>query len=236
MRRRSPSIVVVAALAVLIVTGVGEQALADFYRCRIEGREWLTNHIPRGQRRHCRLAMKTAPTGEASDDAAEGGGGSSPGRTSKPAERVVTPRPSAPRSEASLPAERIWRLVLEAAERYHLPPAFILAVIKTESNFHPRAVSRVGAAGLMQLMPKTAEGLGVTDAFDPRQNIMGGSRYLRMLANRFDGDMVRTLSGYHAGGSAVEKKAGVPWAATEKYVRWVLDRYYEYKVLLADGL
>ena len=72
-----------------------------------------------------------------------------------------------------------------------------------ESRFKPRALSRVGAMGLMQLMPNTAAGMGVTDPYDPYQNIMGSARYLRTLATRFQGDYVKVLSAYHAGGAAV---------------------------------
>ena len=81
---------------------------------------------------------------------------------------------------------------------------------------------------MMQLMPKTARSMGVNDSFDPRQNIMGGTKLLRVLANRFDGDFVKVLSAYHAGAGAVRKKGGIPFEATEGYVRSVLDHYYTY--------
>lgn len=116
-----------------------------------------------------------------------------------------------------------------AAEHYGLPEALIWAVMKVESDFNPRAVSRVGAQGLMQLMPPTAADMGVSDAFDPSQNIYGGSRYLRLLANRFDGDLVLTLSGYHAGGGAVNSAGGIPYEQTAEYVRRVLNAYYAYQ-------
>jgi len=199
-------------------------AQADFYSCRKGDYQKLTNFPEPGFR--CTVIMKTG------GGRSGGGGGTSGGSGG----RYADIKPHTPRSQSAvnLPEERLWRLVLEAADRYHLPPAFVLAVIKVESGFNPRAVSRVGARGLMQLMPGTAESLGVGDSFDPRQNVMGGCKYLRMLANRFDGDMVRTLAGYHAGGGAVAAKEGVPYAATEQYVRWVLDRYYQYKQLLGS--
>ena len=82
----------------------------------------------------------------------------------------------------------------------------------------------------MQLMPDTQTGMGVRDAFDPRDAILGGTRFLRVLANRFDGDLVRTLAGYHAGPGAVMKYDGIPpYATTHAYVREVLKRYYRYK-------
>jgi soluble lytic murein transglycosylase-like protein len=117
-----------------------------------------------------------------------------------------------------------------AAQRYQLPESLIRAVIHTESNYHARSVSRAGAAGLMQLMPKTARALGVKDVFDARQSIYGGSRYLRLLANRYGGDMVLVLAAYNAGAGNVEKHGGVPpFAETRAYVRSVLRRFYAYE-------
>ncbi|MFN3202448.1 MAG: lytic transglycosylase domain-containing protein [Bradymonadia bacterium] len=122
-------------------------------------------------------------------------------------------------------------MVQQAAEHYQLPEALIWAVMKIESGFNPRAVSNKGAQGLMQLMPGTAGDMGVTDAFDPQQNILGGARYLRILANQFDGDLVLTLSGYHAGGGAVGRNSTpkIPYEQTAKYVRAVLNAYYQFK-------
>ena len=119
-------------------------------------------------------------------------------------------------------------LIREASERYDLPFEFIKAVIKAESAFNPRAVSRTGAQGLMQLMPGTAEGLGVEDAFEPRQNIMGGTLYLRQLADRYDGDINLVLSGYNAGPGAVARNEGIPYEATRRYIQTVYRYYQEY--------
>ncbi|MEM9862681.1 MAG: lytic transglycosylase domain-containing protein [Myxococcota bacterium] len=117
--------------------------------------------------------------------------------------------------------------IAEAAALYQLPVHFIRAVVKSESNFNASVVSVDGAAGLMQLMPRTARAMGVRDAFDPRQNIFGGARYLRVLANRFDGDLVLTVAAYNAGPGAVERYRGVPpYAETQRYVRRVLGHYY----------
>lgn len=130
-------------------------------------------------------------------------------------------------------AERLHRwdsLIRAASQRYQLPESLLRAVIHTESNYYPQAVSRAGAAGLMQLMPKTAKALGVRDVFDPGQSIHGGARYLRLLANRYDGDMVLVLAAYNAGAGNVEKYGGVPpFAETRAYVRSVLRRYYAYE-------
>jgi soluble lytic murein transglycosylase-like protein len=114
-----------------------------------------------------------------------------------------------------------------AAEKYRLPAALILAVMAVESNFDPRALSDKGAMGLMQLMPATARELYVADAWDPAQNIEGGARYLRLLANQYAGDLVKTLAAYNAGPEAV-RRAGeaVPdIPETREYVRKVVALY-----------
>ncbi len=120
--------------------------------------------------------------------------------------------------------------VQEAARRYELPPALIKAVMAAESAFNPRAVSRRGALGLMQLMPETARSLRVSDVFDPAQNIDGGARYLRQLWTQYDGDLYRTLSAYNAGPEAVRRARGpIPAIAeTRDYVRRVLALYVAY--------
>lgn len=119
--------------------------------------------------------------------------------------------------------------VTEAAKLYNLPEALLLAVIDIESGWNPLAVSRVGAMGLMQLMPRTARSMRVRDAFDARQNILGGARYLRILANKYAGDMVLTLSAYNAGEGNVSKHNGVPYDATAGYVEAVLERFRKYR-------
>lgn len=117
-----------------------------------------------------------------------------------------------------------------AAKLYALPESLVRAVIHTESNYNPNAVSRVGAMGLTQLMPSTARFLGVTRPFDPRQNIYGGAKFLRLLANRFGGDMVLVLAGYFSGAGAVQKYGGVPPnSGVRGYVKAVLRRFYAYE-------
>ena len=127
-------------------------------------------------------------------------------------------------------AHRYDAYIRGAARRYQLPESFIRAVIHTESRFNPQVVSRAGAMGLMQLMPSTAQYLGVGKPFDPRQNIYGGCKLLRLLANRFNGDMVLVAAGYNAGAGAVIKYGGVPpYVETRAYVKSVLRRYYAYE-------
>jgi soluble lytic murein transglycosylase-like protein len=101
-----------------------------------------------------------------------------------------------------------------------------------ESNYDPRAVSQTGAQGLMQLMPETALRMQVRDAFDPRENIFGGTRYLRVLANMFNGDLTLTVAGYNAGEAAVVRYAGIPpFEETQGYVTRVLTYYRRYRTM-----
>jgi hypothetical protein len=118
---------------------------------------------------------------------------------------------------------RIEAGITRAAQRYDLPGALIRAVVQAESGFRVRAVSPAGAQGLMQLMPGTAKEMGVADPFDIEQNIDGGSRYLRSMLDRFDGDVRLALSAYNAGPGTVAKYDGrVPYAETRNYVDRVL--------------
>ena len=117
-----------------------------------------------------------------------------------------------------------------AAIRYRIPESLVRAVMHAESNFDPHAVSPRGASGLMQLMPETAQEMYVKDIFDVQQNIEGGVRYLRVLANQFDGDMVKILAAYNAGPDALKKFGGPPpFEETQDYVRKVIQLYFQYK-------
>ena len=122
-------------------------------------------------------------------------------------------------------------LITEMALRYKIPPALVRAVMHTESAFDPQAVSGVGASGLMQLMPRTAQEMYVKDIFDVKENIEGGVRYLRVLANEFDGDMVKMVAAYNAGPDNVRKYDGAipPFPETQAYVRKVISLYFQYK-------
>lgn len=120
--------------------------------------------------------------------------------------------------------------IRQAATLYQIPEQLVRAVIKVESDYDPRAVSYAGARGLMQLMPETAERLGVKDINDPRENIFGGVRYLRLLANMFNGDLDFTVAAYNAGENAVIQHRGVPpYAQTRDYVVKVTHYYRRYR-------
>jgi len=114
-------------------------------------------------------------------------------------------------------------IIKEAADRYGVSEALIAAVIEAESQFNPRAVSRRGAQGLMQLMPDTAASLGVEDPFSPRENIHGGVRHLRSLMDRFDNNVPLALAAYNAGHVAVIHHRGIPpYPQTRAYVNRIL--------------
>jgi len=123
-------------------------------------------------------------------------------------------------------------LIQNVSDSITLDPALIKSVMHAESSFNPGALSRKGASGLMQLMPATAQRYGVTRIFDPHQNILAGSRYLRDLLMQFDGDMRLALAGYNAGENAVVKYGGIPpYSETRNYVRKVLELYKSYRNL-----
>jgi len=115
-------------------------------------------------------------------------------------------------------------LIVKASERHKIEPALIKAIIKAESNFNHRAVSRKGAKGLMQLMPATASSLQVQDSFHPENNIEGGVKYLRYLLNYFNGNLPLALAAYNAGENAVIRHRGIPpYRETQVYVERVLS-------------
>jgi hypothetical protein len=125
-----------------------------------------------------------------------------------------------------LKSPELLALVDEIATASGVDPFLARAVIQAESAFNYRARSRTGALGLMQLMPQTAERFGVLDPFDPRQNITGGTKYLRYLLDYFKGDLTKTVAAYNAGEGAVDRHGGIPpFAETRAYVPRVLDLY-----------
>jgi hypothetical protein len=198
-------------------------------RERADGVVEFTNRRPVGS--HWRVWLKTGP----------GKAAALRGRTDAVPPRDVSPSRYS-RYDQDIHDQQLY---------YGIPEALMRAVMKVESDFDPHVVSSVGAQGLMQLMPDTARLMGVTDSFDARQNIMGGARYLQVLARRFcrtpaisddygvaadravvcsDEEKIKVIAGYHAGPAAVEKYGGLPpYETTRAYVTMVLRRYDDYR-------
>ena len=127
--------------------------------------------------------------------------------------------------------EDLYHLIIaRAAKRHRVDPALVKAIIMAESGYNARAISKKGASGLMQLMPKTARALGVKDAFDPEHNVDGGVRYFRQLLNQFDNDVKLAVAAYNAGSRKVREHRDVPpIRATQIYVKKVFEYYKYYK-------
>jgi soluble lytic murein transglycosylase-like protein len=147
-----------------------------------------------------------------------------------PVARVKPAAPFTVRLKQASSSKEMHRAITQTSALHRLDPALIRAVIKAESSFDPGAVSRQGAMGLMQLMPKTALSLRVTDPYDPGQNIAGGVRHLRYLLDRYQGNLPLALAAYNAGETRVSRESGVPRIReTREYVRRVLRFYKDYR-------
>ncbi|MBK9069450.1 MAG: lytic transglycosylase domain-containing protein [Myxococcales bacterium] len=212
-----------AALGLALAFGGGAgggvtSAAADIYsHTDADGELYFTNIAPRGaERKKWKKVLVSEPEAGSKASAKRG--------ACVGCDRVPA---------RDMSAERFTRYdvyIYEAAALYQLPPALIRAVMHTESNYDPNVVSGAGAQGLMQLMPGTATEQGVQNAFDPRENILGGARYLRLMANRFSGDLALTAAAYNAGPGAVAKynNSVPPYRETMAYVARVQERYAMY--------
>lgn len=202
-------------------------ASADIYRYTDDqGVVHYSNRPPRGRRR----GVQRLRAGKASPEATRSRAPRRRSTANSATSHSATSHRAGGRSSAARSTPSRWdSQIREAAALYQLPEAFLRAVMRVESNFQPEVVSSAGACGLMQLMPRTAARMGVTDVFDPRQNVLGGARYLRVLANAFEGDLVLTVAAYNAGEGAVIRYQGIPpYEETQRYVRRVLTHYYRY--------
>ena len=202
-RRAAESLLFGAALLCLFA----QPASADIYRYeQPDGTVVFTTKPQAGQ----------SPTTVYSNPRPERRSGAQPRRASSAPD-------SAPRS-----ADRYETYVREASQRFQMPAAFIKAVIQIESGFNPNAVSPVGAQGLMQLMPGTATEMQCADPFDPRENILAGTKFLRLLSNRSNGDINLVLAAYNAGPGNVAKVEGIPFEETRAYVEKVYAAYQRF--------
>lgn len=126
-----------------------------------------------------------------------------------------------------------WELILKASQEHQIEPALIKAIIMAESSYNPRAESKRGAKGLMQLMPNTAQALGIDDIYDPSHNINGGTKYFRFLLDKFNGNVNIALAAYNAGLTNVQRYNGIPpFESTRQYIKKVAlyRKYYRKQV------
>lgn len=138
----------------------------------------------------------------------------------------VNATPSSAISEKNFASDDISKIIEFTAKKYGVDSKLAMAVAKVESNLQPDVISSVGAVGVMQLMPETAQGLGVRNNKDPRENIDGGVRYLKELITTFDGDIPKAVAAYNAGPQAVKKYNGTPpYPETQAYVKKVMTLY-----------
>ena len=129
-------------------------------------------------------------------------------------------------NNALSPREKINNIISKISKKHGVDEKLVNALIKQESGFNPNAKSKVGAMGLMQLMPATAKGLGVTNPMDPEQNVEGGVKYLKSMLNKYNGNIILALAAYNAGPNAVDKYDGVPpYKETQNYVKSILSSY-----------
>jgi hypothetical protein len=226
----------VASMVALIWCLSPGMARADLFECQRDGKTFVTNYKRPGDKKCKRIVKGFGAPAPAETTGGAGAIGTGKAkqrkrRSWKPP-RKVTFDATGTKGEEKL--KDITRIVELASRKYDLPQAFIHAVIMVESSYKVRALSYKGAMGLMQLMPGTAGDMGVTDPYDPYQNIMGATKFLRILANRFDGDIPKVLAAFHAGGGAVSRANGIPWEGSDGYVRKVLDNYYRRKPEFAE--
>ena len=202
--------------ALVTVAGGGAAAVADIYSWTDkDGVVHFTNIRPRG--------AKARTWKRVMDEASVGKAAARRGRCER-CDMV----PASDRSPDRF--SRYDAFIHEASQLYAIPVPLIRAVIKVESDYDPKVVSSMGARGLMQLMPAVVSDMGVTDVHDPRENILGGTRLLRVLANRYEGDLVRTIAAYHAGPGSLARYGDEvpPFPNTRRYLQMVLDRYQKY--------
>jgi len=202
-----------AAVALLACLAAGQPARADFVVLRSGARLNVTGYELLGDKYRLHIPGGVAEV---------------------PVDDIVAIEPEEtfePNTEPLTEKTPFQKLILAAAAKYHLDPDLIHSVISIESNFNPKAVSPKNARGLMQLMPLTAQYLGVKNAFDPEQNIDAGSRYLRDLLNKYKNNLNLALAAYNAGPDSVDKYGHriPPYLETMKYVQRIAKTYAKLK-------
>lgn len=199
-------------------------AFADLYKYRTKSGEVIITTEKRSD-----LELIEVVSGGARKSSTKSTTAKSTAATATPATHQQTVK-TLPREQRESAFDDIIR---EASAAYDVPFGFIKAVMRVESSFNPNALSHAGAMGLMQLMPRTAASLNVTNAYDPRQNIFGGAKFLRILTDRYNGDINLILAAYNAGDAAVARYDGIPYPKTRGYVASVF-RWYQHYSAQAD--
>ena len=225
-RARILPALLLATLSTVAIFAFPLRAAADWYTWVDKGgTAHFTNlEPPKSHKSRWKVLYQTGPGKAAAVSGAFTGGSSYPGCRNSRVD-VVSAKDRSP--------DRFTRYdayIAEASALYAIPEALIRAITKVESDYDPNVVSCAGAKGLMQVMPYEETSQHIDHVFDPRENILAGSRMLRLNANRFHGDLVRTVAAYHAGVGAVEKYGGVPpYQTTQDYVRMVTKAYEKYR-------
>lgn len=213
---------VISTMLIVVLCALGVAAQADIYSYTDDdGVVHFTNMKPRGGGQWKKILDSAPPPGSKA----------SSGRGSR-YDKVAATDKSPERYH------RYDHFIAEASELYRIPVALIRAIIRSESDFDANVVSGLDCKGLMQIHPAVEIDMGVQgDIFDPRTNIMAGTRLLRHLANRLDGDIVLTIAAYHAGLGSIAKYgySVPPYSYTRQYLKTVLDRYYQYKTEFAKA-
>lgn len=215
------------AAAAALLCAAAQPARADVYWFTDDDGSVHLSNVPAGRRYERLIAAPPAPASAAPVPPASSGPASAAARTAA----AAAAGERAGRHAASRAATRYDAAIDQVARAYALEAALLRAVVSVESAFDPRAVSDKGAGGLMQLMPATARRYGVTDPFDPEQNLHGGARYLRDLLGQFGGDLKLALAAYNAGELNVIRHGHSvpPFRETRDYVPKVLDLYHRYR-------
>ena len=172
-----------------------------------------------------KTANATEPTKAAESAATEQTGTAENGAAGSEAAAAAPAPAAAETSATAVHAPRYDDIFTKASETYGVDKKLLMAVARVESAYTADAVSSAGAMGVMQLMPATAEAMGVPNAFDPEQNIMGGAKLLSILLNKYSGNTTLALAAYNAGGGAVDRAGGVPSEGVQRYVDKVLGYY-----------
>lgn len=223
-----PKTTIVGFVLAFLLGVMATNAQAEIYRCVRDGEITIANRRVSGAR--CALYVMRFPAAKPRPRKASE---SQTDTASKPSETERTTAvdiddPVSPKTTHRMSRDELEPILRQAAEEHGIPVPLLRAVITVESGFNGNAVSPVGAQGLMQIMPATGKALDLEDPFDPEQNVMAGARYLRMLSDRFNGDIERTIAAYFSGPTRVARYGGIPSESCLMYVQKVQRLYAQF--------